>query len=101
MKKSILDIVHSTAKDLRKAGLITQKTMNEFDEVCFPKVRDFKPEQIKRLRRRNKVSQPVFAICLNIKASTVKKWESGENHPSGAALKLLNLIDKNGLEAVL
>jgi len=43
----------------------------------------------------------VFAACLNISASTVKKWETGEKHPNGASLKLLNLVAKKGLDALL
>jgi putative transcriptional regulator len=31
----------------------------------------------------------------------VQKWEIGEKKPSGPSLKLLNLIDRKGLEAVL
>ena len=31
----------------------------------------------------------------------VRKWEGGEKHPSGPSLKLLSLLDRKGLEAVL
>ena len=55
-------------------------------------------EQIKLLRERSNVSQPVFARYLNTSASTVKQWESGEKHPSGMALKLLSIVQKHGLE---
>lgn len=43
----------------------------------------------------------VLAAVLNTSASTVRKWEIGEKQPSGPSLKLLNLIDRKGLEAVL
>ena len=33
--------------------------------------------------------------------STVRKWEVGDKHPSGPSLKLLNLLDRKGLEAVI
>ncbi|EKD70110.1 MAG: DNA-binding protein [uncultured bacterium] len=97
MKKSILKVVHSSAKGLRKAGLIDQATMHEFDALCIPTVRDLSPKDIKRIREREKVSQPVFAAYLNISPSTVKKWETGEKHPHGASLKLLNLVASKGL----
>jgi putative transcriptional regulator len=35
------------------------------------------------------------------RVSTVQKWEIGEKKPSGPSLKLLSLIDRKGLEAVL
>jgi putative transcriptional regulator len=44
------------------------------------------------------VSQPVLARYLNTSASTVKKWETGDKHPSGMALKLLSIVQKHGLE---
>jgi len=31
----------------------------------------------------------------------VRSWEQGDKRPSGPSLKLLNLIDRKGLEAVL
>lgn len=42
-------------------------------------VHELSPRQIKLLRLREKVSQPVFAAFLNITPSTIKKWETGEN----------------------
>jgi putative transcriptional regulator len=46
------------------------------------------------------VSQSVFANYLNVTASLVSKWERGEKRPSGAALKLLTLVEKKGLAEV-
>jgi putative transcriptional regulator len=43
----------------------------------------------------------VLAAVLNTSLSTVQKWEIGEKHPSGSSLKLLNLLERKGLEAVL
>jgi len=39
-------------------------------------------------------------MYLNVSPYTVKHWERGEKHPSGAALKLLNIVAKKGLEAI-
>jgi putative transcriptional regulator len=47
------------------------------------------------------VSQAVFARYLNTILSTVQKWEIGQKKPTGTALKLLHLVDKRGLEAVM
>ena len=58
------------------------------------------PEQIKQLREREHVSQPVFALYLNTSESTVQKWESGNKQPSGMALKLLAVVQKHGLQVL-
>jgi putative transcriptional regulator len=50
-----------------------------------------------------KVSQSVFASILNVSVSAVQKWESPNSgkHPSGAVAKLLQIIEKKGLEAIV
>lgn len=97
MKKSILDVIHDSVKDLHDVGLVDAKTMHTFDALCLPPIRKLSPQQIKRLRLKERVSQPVFASYLNASASTVKKWERGEKHPTGPALKLLNIVAQKGL----
>jgi putative transcriptional regulator len=100
MAKKILEAVHKTAKGLRKAGTMDAKTMYEFDVLCLPPVKKFSASQIRRLRTQNKASQAVFAAYLNTSPSTVQKWEQGQKKPNGPSLKLLNLIDQKGLEAL-
>ena len=97
MKKSILETVHETAQGLHKGGLMNLKTMREFDTLCIPVLQPLSPKEIKAIRLREKLSQPVFAEYINASPSTIKKWESGEKHPSGPALTLLNLIAAKGL----
>jgi putative transcriptional regulator len=46
-------------------------------------VNDLQPVEIKALREKLNVSQPVFASYLNTSVSTVQKWESGVNAPVG------------------
>ena len=72
--------------------------MRHFDESCLVKPPTIAPEEIKRLRERNKVSQPVFARYLNTGESTVEKWETGAKKPSGAALKLLSIVEKHSIQ---
>ena len=98
MKKSILETIHETAGGLHKAGVMSKQTLRQFDMLCLPPVKPFNAAEIKDLRERNKASQPVFAAYLNTSESTVQKWERGEKKPSGAALKLLNLVAQKGLE---
>lgn len=76
-------------------------TMREFDALCLPPIKQYSAAQIRRLRQRVKASQAVFAACLNTSASTVQKWEQGQKRPNGPSLKLLDLVDRKGLEALL
>ncbi|MGH8427847.1 MAG: helix-turn-helix domain-containing protein [Gammaproteobacteria bacterium] len=100
-KSRILDEVHETAGGLHRTGLIDKRRMSEFDALCKVTVEPMPPEAIKRLREQTHVSQAVFAVALNTSVSTVQKWEAGDKRPGGPSLKLLNLIKRKGLEAVL
>lgn len=98
-KSEALESVHDSATALLSIGAISKTTMRQFDESCLARAPEAIPaEQIKQLRERNNVSQPVFARYLNTSASTVKQWEAGDKHPSGMALKLLSIVQKHGLE---
>jgi putative transcriptional regulator len=98
--KSILDVVHEGAKDLQNAGVLDEVTMREFDALCLPPVKKYTAVQIKQIRTRNKASQAVFAAYLNTSPSTVQKWERGAKSPNGPSLKLLNLVDRKGIEVL-
>ena len=100
-KSRILDEMHETARGLHGAGLISKRRMGEFDALCHLGVDEMQPQQIKSLREQVQLSQAVFAAVLNTSVSTVQKWEQGDKKPSGPSLKLLNIIERKGLEVLL
>ncbi|QVL49429.1 MAG: DNA-binding transcriptional regulator [Thiocapsa sp.] len=100
-RSRILEEMHETVHGLHGAGLISKRRMGEFDALCHLVVREMPPQEIKSLREQAHVSQAVFAAVLNTSLSTVQKWEAGDKKPSGPSLKLLNLIERKGLEAVI
>jgi putative transcriptional regulator len=100
-KPALLEVAHEMAKGLYEANIIDATTMREFDTLCLPPVKELSPKQIKKLRLREKISQAVFARCLNTTASTVKQWEQGAKHPRGTSLKLLNLVFEKGLDVLV
>ncbi|HYD71368.1 DNA-binding transcriptional regulator [Azospirillum sp.] len=99
-RSDALAAVHETAADLHAAGLLDQRTMRDFDAMCLTTVEDLSPEEIKALRERENVSQPVFARYLNVTKGVVSQWERGEKRPRGPSLKLLNLVRRKGLQAI-
>lgn len=103
MDKSILDTIHESVKGLHKAGVMSDVTLREFDALCLPPLKIYTPAQIRRIRQKTRTSQAVFAAYLNTSPSTVQKWERehGGKKPNGPSLKLLNLVDKKGLEALV
>jgi len=96
----ILDAVIETAHDLHDADVMDEITMREFEAFKLTPVKQYTAKQIKRIRKKNKVSQPVFAAYLNTSPSTVRQWEQDKKHPRGTALKLINLVEKQGIGAL-
>ena len=99
-KSDALAAVHETALGLTEARVMSKRTMKVFDELCLTPVEELSPEQIRVIRVRENASQEVFARYLNVTAGLVNQWERGEKRPRGASLKLLTLVEKNGLDAV-
>lgn len=98
---TILDAVHESARDLHAAGFIDMRSMRSYDALCLEPVPSYSSAKIRALRARHKLSQAVFASVLNTSLSTIRQWEIGDKHPSGPSLKLLNLLDKKGLEVLI
>ena len=74
--------------------------MRHFDATCLAAPKPLEPRDIRLLRERHRVSQPIFARYLNTSRSTVEKWETGAKRPSAMALKLLAVVQKHGLEVL-
>ena len=97
----ILEAVHETALDLHAAGFIDKRRMQKYEALCLDPLPEYSSGRIRELRDRHRVSQAVFAAILNTSLSTVRQWEIGEKRPSGPSVKLLNLLDRKGLQALL
>ncbi|MDR2076057.1 MAG: DNA-binding transcriptional regulator [Desulfovibrio sp.] len=93
--------IHELAESLHAHGVINKRTMRGFDASCLVPVELMAPEEIKELREREQVSQPVFAAHLNVTKNLVSEWERGLKRPSGPALKLLTLVRSRGLHILL
>lgn len=96
----LLESIHKTADNLHYKGHIDKQIMREFSSLCLTPVEHMEPKDIQSLRTDFNISQSVLAFYLNVSVKTVQKWERGESTPKGAALKLLSLAKKNGIDAI-
>jgi putative transcriptional regulator len=92
-------------RNLHKIGAVgdtelEKTTLRMLGRDALPKVDALSPSQIAKLRERAGVSQAVLAGFLNVAVNTVSQWERGERKPTGAALKLLNVVKRNGVAAL-
>jgi len=92
--------IHETMEGLHEIDAIDKQTMREFDEACLTPVRVLSPDEIRTIRLRECISQPVFARYLNVSKNLVSDWERGVKKPGGPALRLLTVIEEKGLKAI-
>src|SRR5262245_58003654 len=92
-------------RGLHKIGAIgdaelEKTTLRMLGRDALPKVTDLSPAEIAQVRERAGVSQAVLAGFLNVAVNTISQWERGERKPTGAALKLLHVVKRSGIEAL-
>jgi len=94
-----------TSQMLHRLGVVSDEepektTIRMLGRDALPKVAPMTPAEIAALREKVGVSQAVLAAYLNVAPHTVSQWERGERRPTGAALKLLDVVRRNGVEAL-
>lgn len=100
--RRMLDEMLEMANALDAHALITKTDLMQIRGLC-QKPPVYTPSMVAQIRKsKARMSQSVFASLLNVSVSTVQKWEAPESgkHPSGAAAKLLQVIDQRGIEAI-
>jgi putative transcriptional regulator len=93
--------IQETAQSLHGLGFINKRKMQQHDAFDIQPIPQYDQKKIRDLRDRYQLSQSVLAMVLNTSLSTVRQWEIGDKHPSGPSLKLLNLLDRKGLEVLI
>jgi putative transcriptional regulator len=95
-----------TAEGMHRTGLLDRATydkitMRHLGRTDTPKVAPISAVQIRSMRARAKMSQAVFAHYLNMTVGYVSQLERGVKRPTGAALALLDVIKRKGIDAIL
>ena len=101
INEAILEIV----EDLR-GGAVSEEsadkiTMRILGEAARAKPEPLGPDEVRALRERARMSQAVFACVLNVTPGYVAQIERGAKRATGAALAMLHVIRRKGIEAVL
>lgn len=99
-KSEAMAAVHGMMEGFHQSGAIDKQTMREFDEACLTAARPLAPAEIRAIREREQLSQPVFARYLNVSKNLISDWERGVKKPGGPALRLLTVVQRKGLQAI-
>ncbi len=99
-KSEAMAAVHEMVEGFHESGAVDKQTMKEFDESCLTTASPMTPNEIRAIRKKEAVSQPVFARYLNVSKNLVSDWERGTKRPGGPALRLLTVVRKGGLRVI-
>ena len=96
----------ATARDMHAGGIMDKRgydkiTKRHLGDAARSATQPLTGEEIKALREKAKLSQAVFADCLNVTVGYVSQLERGAARPRGSTLVLLNVIHRKGIEAIL
>ncbi|WP_131784040.1 helix-turn-helix domain-containing protein [Legionella gresilensis] len=98
---NIQDTINDLAQGLFKSEIIDKKTLRNFTDQELPVLHEFTGEEIQQLRKKQKLSQSVFAKYLNVSPAMIRGLEQGKRHAHGAILKLLNIVERHGIGGLL
>jgi putative transcriptional regulator len=96
----ITENMRELAESLQRVGAIDDITMKAMRELCLPEVRRLGMAEVRAIRKKTRMSQPVFAAFIGVSPSAVAQWERGVKSPSGPAARLLDIIDRKGAAAI-
>ena len=63
--------------------------------ITIEPVKVYEAAEVKKIRNSTGMSQKIFASYMGVSDKTVEAWEAGTNHPSGAASRLLSMIEQD------
>ena len=88
-----MEVVMNSAFESIKQGL-TEAIEFSQGEKNKAIIHEFKPIDVKNIRKKVRMSQSEFASAFAISVSTLRHWERGDRKPQGPALVLLNVVSK-------
>ena len=98
---NIQDTINDIAQGLHRSNIIDKKTLRDLTDGDIPVLVEYTGEDIHQLRKKQKLSQSVFAKYLNVSPAMIRSLEQGQRHAHGAILKLLNIVDRHGIGALI
>jgi len=101
-KSRIIEEMYESMRDLHAAGVVSEQEMDEVASIHDSyRAPQYSADMVKDLRQKLNLTQVSLASVLNTSASSVQQWEQGAKKPGGPSCKLLHLLERKGLSALL
>ena len=68
----------------------------EIKDLNVKPLKHYSKDELKKIRLQNNLTLKTFAECFGVSQKTVESWERGENKPSGASIRLFQILERNG-----
>lgn len=68
---------------------------NDKESIIIKDTLNYKNFDVKNIRLNLKMTQKQFAEIFGVSVKTIEAWENGRNRPNGAAMRLLEICEKN------
>jgi putative transcriptional regulator len=95
-----------TTRDFHRGGLtsaadLDKVTLRVLGKQGMPTTPELSADDIRELREQNRLSQGVLAAYLGVTVGYLSRLERGEASPSRPVARLLDIIRRKGIEAIL
>lgn len=88
--EDIMDGLNEALADARPERVIT----NRRTLMVIP-VKKYNGTEVRNIREKTGLSQRMFAEYMGVSPKTVEAWEANTNHPSGAASRILSMMEQD------
>lgn len=92
--KSVYDSILTGLSEAVEDSQISKPKLKKKVVTIVP-VKEYQADEIKKIRKTTGLSQKMFASYMGVSDKTVEAWEAGINHPSGAASRILSMMEMN------
>ena len=90
--KSVFESIMTGLNEAIEDAQSEDKKLSRRTVTIIP-VKEYGADQVKKIRKSVGMSQSSFAGYLGVTKKTVEAWEAGTNHPSGAASRILSMME--------
>ena len=80
---------------LKEAITDNKKKNLKRNYIYIEPIKEYSSKDIKKIRTKVGLTQKLFASYLGVSVKTIEAWEEGINVPSGAASRLLSMLEKD------
>lgn len=90
--KSVYDSILTGLSEALEDAESKEKKLKRRTVSIMP-IKEYDAQEVQNIRKKTGLSQKLFAGYMGVSTKTVEAWEAGINRPSGAASRILNMLE--------